>query len=346
MMMKRRFSNGFTIVELLVVIAIIAMLVGLLLPAVNRARATARQTQCINNQKQLGTAVQTYFTSKGRMPDYMSPGRKVESPSAEPFGWVHPLLPNMGQMNVYDLILEHAIGPKQNVTIANFIADQRLYIDLLVCPSDPPINTEQAAVSYAPNAGRDPTERPSGVSPNLPVDWPENGAFGRNWPTNPGNPNQQPTKNSIEQITRGDGTTRTMLLSENVRLTTWNDTSNHLFQAIMWSLKSTGKEEPTGPPLTYAPPIDEEITFKSGNALLATPSSKHTGGFIAVYCDGHVDYINNQISYSVLARLMSSNGALVRLPGMEVRDLEVDAQGNPIPVPFWQKTPISDADLL
>ncbi len=71
-MMKRRFSNGFTVVELLVVIAIIALLVGLLLPAVNRARATAKQVQCINNQKQLGTAVQTYSTSKGRMPEYKS----------------------------------------------------------------------------------------------------------------------------------------------------------------------------------------------------------------------------------------------------------------------------------
>lgn len=341
-MMKRRIPDGFTIVELLVVIAIIALLVGLLLPAVNRARATARQTQCINNQKQLGTAVQTYFTSKGRMPEYMSPGRKENAASpGEPFGWVHPLLPNIGQANLYDQILDHAISGDAGLPIADFIAVQRLYIELVVCPADPPINTEQAAVSYAPNAGRDPTERPK--DPDnvlLPVDWPENGAFGRNWPMHA--PNQQPTKNSIEQITRGDGTTRTMLLAENVRLTTWNNISNPLFQAIMWK---SDDAEPTGPLQAYAPPIEEEITTASANALLSTPSSKHTGGFIAAFCDGHVDYISNEISYSVFARLMSSNGGLARPPGVEVRDLKVDKAGNPVPEPLWQKTPISDAEL-
>ncbi len=341
--MKRRMTSGFTIVELLVVIAIIALLVGLLLPAVNRARATARQTQCINNNKNLGAAVQTYFTSKGRMPEYMSTARKDSNGvPVEAFGWIHPLLPNIGQMNVYDLILEHAISPDhQNVRIADFIAAQKLYIDLLVCPSDPPINTEQAAVSYAPNAGRDITQRPTNADKLLPVDWPENGVFGRNWPQH--DAGQQATKNSIEQITRGDGTTRTLLLAENVRLTTWNDTSNPLFQAIMWKSDDT---EPTGGLQLYAPPIEQEITTSSDDALLSTPSSKHTGGFIATFCDGHVDYINNQISYSVFARLMSSNGTLARPPGVEVRDLtDDDGDGNRDPRPIWQKRLISDAEL-
>ena len=375
-MMKRRFSNGFTIVELLVVIAIIAMLVGLLLPAVNRARATARQTQCINNQKQLGTAVQTYFTSKGRMPEYMSVARRESGKPVDAYGWIHPLLPNIGQANLHDQILD---------VVANGapVASARLYIDLLVCPSDPQTSTEQPWLSYAPNAGRDTTERSNRARNSAPVDWPDNGVFGRSWPLSLSGIEQDPTKNSIEQISRLDGTTQTLLLSENSRLSTWNDVRHPILQAIWW----TSRADPNAPlasviPVSPAaldqmqlagevgsywlpllPPPSEPLTAiayqgdldlpKSDQAnsgrplsLRSTPSSKHSGGFIATFCDGHTQYINNQIEYNVFARLMSSNGRLARAPGVEVAELEdKNNDGNPDPQPPWQSTPISDTDF-
>jgi prepilin-type N-terminal cleavage/methylation domain-containing protein len=92
---ERRTRHAFTLVELLVVIAIIGILVALLLPAIQAAREAARRSQCINNLKQIGIAVQNYHDTRRKLP----PMRVWDGDRT----WLALILPHMEEQTVADL---------------------------------------------------------------------------------------------------------------------------------------------------------------------------------------------------------------------------------------------------
>jgi prepilin-type N-terminal cleavage/methylation domain-containing protein len=113
-----RKRTAFTLVELLVVIAIIGVLVALLLPAIQAAREAARNAQCLNQLKQIGTAMQNHVTAYGCFPtggnthstqiwQYSQGGRnnpgKANGPNQQGLGWAYQILPFLEQQAIKNL---------------------------------------------------------------------------------------------------------------------------------------------------------------------------------------------------------------------------------------------------
>jgi prepilin-type N-terminal cleavage/methylation domain-containing protein/prepilin-type processing-associated H-X9-DG protein len=97
----RRSRGGFTLIELLVVIAIIAILIGLLLPAVQKVREAAARTQCFNNMKQLGIACHSYQDANNSLPRNAGPGHGYGNNYPNSFSWMAQILPYIEQDNLY-----------------------------------------------------------------------------------------------------------------------------------------------------------------------------------------------------------------------------------------------------
>src|SRR6516225_1655732 len=149
--MSRR-RDAFTLIELLVVIAIIAVLIGLLLPAVQKVREAAARMSCSNNLKQIALAAHSYHDANQRFPvgcyiPYAKDGFHDTQDITLPFGpnWAVYILPYIEQSNIYNSININAYpGTSLPANLTNYPTYDRTWralrgyvVKTYLCPSDP-----------------------------------------------------------------------------------------------------------------------------------------------------------------------------------------------------------------
>jgi prepilin-type N-terminal cleavage/methylation domain-containing protein/prepilin-type processing-associated H-X9-DG protein len=283
--MVRTFRSAFTLIELLVVIAIIAVLMGLLLPAVQKVREAAARTKCQNNLKQIGLACHGYQDSNQAFPPgYCASGTYLDgaTDTSPGWGWAAYLLPYLEQGNLFQQL--DFQKPVQN----SFAIQTR--VGVYLCPSDivPPASFPvtdgfgiticwAAPTSYAACVGGDETDAtgPTGK-----------GIFYRNSHTR------------FADIT--DGTSTTILIGERA----WSNANGIWAGAIPDGVIKRGQANPCQPnvPGAWYPAsvlvqahahLNNALSDPDGSAGMDDFSSRHPGGSNFVFADGAVRFLRS-----------------------------------------------------
>jgi prepilin-type N-terminal cleavage/methylation domain-containing protein/prepilin-type processing-associated H-X9-DG protein len=325
--------RGFTLVELLVVISIIGTLIGLLLPAVQAAREAGRRAQCLNNQKNLSLAMLNFDSNRKYFPGFANrlPVNGVVSngtlSNSYPVSWLFMILPYLEHRDIYDLWVKTAATGTNPYSVETTTFKS---LGILMCPSDtaPSGGAGQTWMSYVCNRGWNGTN--TGGNATGPCNNPAYGVCLDQY--TPAVNNKTGYRVGVDYVSSHDGTATTLLFGETLlenpsdkpylfyaRDTSGGSATNINNSAYSNLPKWTGYSNGSSPTVTNGY-FEIDVGFEWGKyasyngstwtansyytstilpQLSDTLLSRHSGGVIVSFCDGHQTFLRSEIDCDV-----------------------------------------------
>ena len=327
----KQLRSGLTRTEWVALALMAAVLVALALPFLQQSRQAARRNTCEFRLTDLGmtTLFVTELRPRKEFPGYVNEQAVDAAGKRAKIGWEFELLPYLARPSdvdrdavplgeIFDPLkvlpgpetfgprkeIHSRFGPEGSQDTRGKTPD--LYLPEFMCPDDP---RSQAAkrlpwTSYVANCGLPDAK----ASDKYPADWPANGVFLERFENHDAD-----VATSPQFVEDHDGTSFTMMLSENLDAGLWTDGEESRV-GFCWSLgDSEGRHTADSAVLL----INQERGKGDGNIRYARPSSNHGGGVLVMYCDGSTKFMDEQLEFRIYCAQMTPDGPSARQPGSD-----------------------------